>query len=106
MKLLEEHTAQIADDNAVFRLESQLPAEAVLIKSIPAGTPFEILLLEDKTGNPIPLYPKTPEQENAYQIGLTQLQLDQIRLKAAQFYQKTFELVLLPLTKPINCDEN
>ncbi|MEM6377459.1 MAG: hypothetical protein AAF705_04545, partial [Bacteroidota bacterium] len=88
LKLLEAQTAEITDEAAVFKLVSQLPAEQVLIESIPAGTPFEVLLLEDYSGQPLALYPQISKPEDVHKLGLTQLQLDQIRLKAKQFYGK------------------
>lgn len=88
LHLLNEHTAQITDQSAVFHLVSQLPADRVLMEFIPKGTPFEVLVLENESGKPLALYPQVPPPKSPNKFGLTQLQLDQIRLKASQFYSK------------------
>ena len=88
LDLLEAQTAEIEDEKAVFKLISLLPAEQVLIEGIPAGTSFEVLLLEDEKGQPLALYPQLSKLTAVHKMGLTQLQLDQIRLKAGPFYEK------------------
>ncbi|GAB5553474.1 MAG: hypothetical protein Sapg2KO_30650 [Saprospiraceae bacterium] len=88
LSLLDEQTAQIEAESAYFKLSSQLPADRVLIEEIPTGTPFEVLVLEDKQGAALALYPQVPKPKSPYKLGLTQLQLDQIRIKATQFYTK------------------